>query len=382
MIKAICFLMVNAVLSPVLFAGEPSLETPLGDGESQAHAHGDGLSFSARKERTDWESAFLWADGIFLSSDTLYHQWTADAIDIGLQVDRRSYELDYEPRIFGFDTRLDRDQWTLSSDAAWRWSENFEWLGAVSYYDGFADYRSLWISEYYAQFFGGVPNYVDPSPKGFSVSSGLEWTYIPVMAKVGLTGGYARDTIAPAYDVTDEGVERSRPNLYTNFIRVTTENVLHRRLVVQNLFQYTDTTDREERWSFRSGWNWALNDDFTLRLHAGGAVEQPRFDALFGGATLERAFRDEWFLRLTGRYYRDTGEIENSLGGFTSAAPALDAFEVGLGLRWTGIHSSLNLYVGYYQTEYGALSGDNEFLENLYNDRRWGLLQIGYTYTF
>ncbi len=334
------------------------------------------------RTRFDAESSVLWADGIVLSEHALGGRITSDPFDVGLTVGYSTFDLDYEPSIFGADTTLTEDRTTYALDGRVTLASQWDLVGSVAYYDGFSDYRSLWISEYYNQLFGGVPSFVDPAPKGVSYTLGLEWEYIPIMAKVRLTGGYGKDTIAPAYDIGENGLERSRPDLYTKLLQLQTENVLSSRVVVQNTFQYTDTTNREKRWTAQTGWNIALADALYLRLLGGYAVEQPSFEAYHIGGTLEYQVADEWFVRVNARYYEDTGEIENSLGGFTSSAPGLESFEFGAGLRWQGVHSALNLYAGYYQTNYDALAEDNLFLQNLYADRRWGLVQLSYTYSF
>lgn len=333
-------------------------------------------------QRLDAEGSVLWADGITLTEASVATRLSSAAVDLGLGVARNGFEIAYEPEIFGSDTRLSEDRLLYSIDGQWHVSERWSVLGSASCYDGFADYRSLWISEYYEQLFGAVDGYVEPSPKGASFTLGLEWEYLPVMGTLRLTGGYGKDTIAPAYDFAATGLERSRPDLYTKSLQLQAENVLSPRVVMQNTFQYTDTTNREKRWTGQSAWNVALAERVFLRLHGGLAVEQPNFDAYFFGGSVEYEFLDDWFFRLNARYYEDTGEIENSLGGFTSSAPALESVELGAGLRWEGAHSALNLYVGYYQTEYDALAPDNAFLKNLYNDRRWGLVQLSYTYNF
>ncbi len=332
--------------------------------------------------RSDVEGSVLFGDGITLSEYSLYTQLTSDPFDLGITLSYDTYEIDYEPEIFGRATKLSTSQDTIAFDGRLTLGDHWNLIGTASYYDGYADYRSLWISEYYDQLFGAVDGYIDPSPKGVSFSLGLEWEYIPVMAKVRLTGGYSKDTIAPAYDFGENGLVRSRPDLYTNFFQLQTENVLTNKLVMQNTFQYTNTTNREKRWSARTALNYAINDRLFMRFNGGFAVEQPTFDAYYAGLSLEYQFIDNWFLRLNGRYYEDTGEIENSLGGFTSSAPALESFELGAGLRWQGVNSALNLYVAYYQTEYEPLAEDNAFLQNLYNDRRWGIVQLSYTYNF
>lgn len=334
------------------------------------------------RQRLDGEASVLWADGLVLSAYALAGRVTSDPFDLGLTVTRNEFAVTYEPEILGSPASLSEDRMLYTLDGRSSLGREWSLLGSASYYDGFTDYRSLWISEYYEQLFGDVDGYVEPSPKGRSLSLGVEWEYIPVMGKIRFTGGYGLDTIAPAYDFDSDGLVRSRPNLYSKTLQVQAENVLSARVATQNSLQYTDTTTRDKRWSAQSSWNIAVAEDWFLRVHGGYSVEQPAFDAVFAGCTVEFEFADDWFFRLNGRYYEDTGEIENSLGGFTSSAPSLESVELGAGIRWEGIHSALNLYMGYYQTEYGSLAEDNMFLKNLYNDRRWGLLQLSYTYLF
>ena len=334
------------------------------------------------KSRADIESSVLWADGVTLTEYSFYPQLTSDLFDLGISIAYSGFELDYEPEVFGSDENLSANQIRYAFDGRLSLGKQWNLLATTAYYDGFGDYQSLWISEYYEQLFGEVPSYIGPSPKGFSTSLGLEWEYVPVVAKLRITGGYSKDTIAPSYDVGDTGIERGRPNLYTNFVQLEAENVLTSRFVLQNSLQYTNTTNREKRWGFQTSANVAILDNLFFRGNAGFAVEQPRFDAFYFGGSLEYQFADSWFARINARYYEDTGEIQNSLGGFDTSAPPLESFELGAGIRWQGVNSALNFYVGYYQTDYEALSFDNEFLKNLYNDRRWGLLQLTFTHNF
>ena len=363
------------------FSGEVADFTDYEEDDSsfEVEDEGWGWSFSTR---LDAEGSVLWADGILLDEYSIGIRLTSEPIDFGLTITRSSYDVDYEPNVFGAPTSLSEDSYAYALDTRVGLATNWNLLGSVAYYDGYTDYRSLWINEYFSQLFGEVPGYIEAAPKGSSLSLGLEWEYVPVVAKVRLTGGYGKDTIAPASEFGENGFERSRPDLYTRFLQLQTENVLSPRVVVQNTFQFTDTTSRAKRWSGQTAWNIALAEDWFLRLNAGGALEQPNFDAYYFGSSLEYRFADNWFFRLNGRYYEDTGEIENSLGGFTSSAPSLKSVELGAGIRWQGVHNAVNLYVGYYQTEYAPLAEDNIFLENLYNDRRWGLVQLTYTYTF
>jgi hypothetical protein len=98
--------------------------------------------------------------------------------------------------------------------------------------------------------------------------------------------------------------------------------------------------------------------------------------------SLDREFAGGFYAGISGRYYKDTGEIENSLGGFDSAAPGLNTFEVGVALRWQGGSTSLKVYLGFLESDYSSLSEDNVFLANLYRDREWGVFQFSLSHRF
>lgn len=364
-----------------LLAGEYAEDTWT-DAESAETESGSSSWFNFDlKPAIDAESSVLWSNGITLQEYSLYGKISADAWDLGVAVGHNRFDIDYEPEIFGFDTTLQETTERISVDGSFQVG-NFRFLSSFGYYDGYSDYRSLWIAEYYRQLFGAVGGFRNPNPRGVSLTYGVEWEYIPVVAKVRLIGSYSRDTIAPSWDFGANGLESARPNLYTKSIQLQTENVLTPRLVWQNTGQWTETTNREKRWSYRTSANYAIADGLFLRAQGGFAVERPQFDAIYTGLTLEKQIADNWYARLSGRYYIDTGEIENSLGGFNSSAPSLESYEFGLGLRWQGVHSALNLYAGYYRTNYEPLAADNAFLRNLYIDREWGIVQLNYTYTF
>lgn len=372
--RAICYLL-SLGLSGLALANKGEI-TPIAEEEA---APWWNISF---RPKLDADASILWSDGVVISEQNARLELASDRFDLGLSLTRTHFDLNYEPGVFGLEETLRQDQWRLGADTRVSLAEHWNLLGTVSYHDGFSDYRSLWISRYYDQLFRELPGYEAPSPKGGSFSLGLEWEYIPIMAKLRLTGGYGRETIAPSYDVLSSGLSQSRPNLYTHFAQLQTENVINKRITWQNTARYSLITNREKRWSAQSNLNLALAEHLYFRLTAGGATEQPAFDARFVGGVLEYQLNEQWAVRLSGRYYEDTGEIENSLGGFNTSAPSLESFELGLGLRWQGVSSALNLYVGYYQTDYEPLAEDNLFLSNLYRDRRWGLAQLSFTHNF
>ena len=367
----------------LMTAGGISAEDEYGD--TTFEDSGEAIIESPRwdlRPSLDAEGSVLWSDGIVLQEYSLYSQISSDLVDIGIIIVKSEFDVDYEPQIFGRDIDLSEDTERYAIDGSLALGSQWSVNGAAGYYEGFTNYRSLWISEYFGQLFGGLDDNLAPMPKGSNFSLGAKWEYMPVVATISLTAGYSKDTIAPGYEFGANGLVSGRRNLYTKTLQLQAENVITPRLVVQNTAQHTDTTNREKRWAMRTSVNCAITDSCFFRLQGGFSLERPNFDAVYGGASLEFEFTDGWFFRLNSRYYIDTGEIENGLSGFTSSAPPLETFELGAGLRWQGVHGALNLYTAYYQTEYESLGEDNAFLQNLYNDRRWGIVQLSYTCSY
>jgi hypothetical protein len=110
-------------------------------------------------------------------------------------------------------------------------------------------------------------------------------------------------------------------------------------------------------------------------------TEQPRYEARFGGITLEYEILPSLLVGVTGRYYTDTGEIENGLP-VTSAAPPLDSWEAGASLRWIHGRSTLKVYAAPFWTDYDRRPGFALDFYYLYSDRNWGLAQIAWEVQF
>ena len=109
--------------------------------------------------------------------------------------------------------------------------------------------------------------------------------------------------------------------------------------------------------------------------------ENPQFEALFVGMTLEHEFSPSWLGSVFGRYYHDTGEIQNSLPA-SNAPPGLDSYQVGIGLRWIGERSSIKLSGGPYFTRYEKADIEAPFFEDLYRSRDWAMVQVAYSLSF
>jgi hypothetical protein len=86
-------------------------------------------------------------------------------------------------------------------------------------------------------------------------------------------------------------------------------------------------------------------------------------------------------LSLTGRYYHDTGELENSLL-LSSGAPPLESWEFGIGLRYRWGSSLIRLYAGPFWTNYTRHGDASAEFTYLYTDRNWGLAQLTFSRQF
>lgn len=263
-------------------------------------------------------------------------------------------------------------------------------LGSGGGYSGYTDYRSLWLANYYRQqfapFFPG--EYSQPSPQGFNASGGLRWEYQPTTGFVEAGFAYSQDRIAPGYELPDAtpanptpGPVHSRETLHTYSTALKFENVLTPRLRALNEFQINSTTDRELRYSYRGSLNIALGEHWIVRATGGYTHENPTLRAWFAGSTLEYELAPGWLISLSGLYYRDTGEIENSLF-ISTAAPGLATYQGGLGVRYAGKRSSFKVSCSPVWSRYEAASIGTRPFTYLYRDRTWIALQTAWTFEF
>ena len=252
-------------------------------------------------------------------------------------------------------------------------------------YAGFTDYRSLWLANYYKQqfapFFPDV--YEKPDPKGFNASGGLRWEYQPTRGFVGAGFLYADDDIAPGYDrdlFTGDAI-RGNSSLQTYSPTLKFENIISLRIRVLNEFQLTFTTDRETRYAYRNSINIALGERWVWRTIGGYTHEDPTLRAWYAGATLEFEITPRWLVNVSGLYYHDTGEIENSVF-ISTAAPGLETWQGGLGLRYAGDASSLSISVAPIWANYEPVTVGTRPFTNLYRDRDWVSIQAAWSVTF
>lgn len=330
----------------------------------------------------DFES--LWSSDILLTQSSATYNLAQPSSKIGLGVSHSSIGFDYRPVSFDFlgiatDIREDR----LAVQGNWnvRLSDRINALGSGGLYDGFTDYRSAWLNEYYRQQFGTLPEYRIGDPSGWNLSAGVRWEYVPSVGFLQADLAYLRDTIAPGYEIDFDGLFRGREILHTYAASLSTENILTPSVRALNEIHVLDTTDREVRITYQASLNWALGERWVWRSYAGLTFEKPEFDATYLGASLEYELTPALLLGLNGRFYRDSGEIENSLL-FSAAAPRIKSYQAGLSLRWTRGRSVLKIHAAPYFTRYAPTSLGTAFFQNLYKDRDWGIAQFAYSVSF
>lgn len=351
------------------------------------------LSASVGSAEKRWDVGAEWVrtSDVVLTQLSANHRWELPekgwSGDVSIAVN--GFALDYEPVAFDFlgkSRALDEVSFALQSVARWRWRENFEWIISGGVYEGYTNFRSIWLAEYYRQQFAertGVPGdrYVSPDPQGTGGGFGLRWEYARAAGFLEFTVAARRDEVAPGYEIDFAGLRRSRERLNGTSFVVASENIVSERVRSRVEVSATRVSEREWRVSGQVSLNTAIGEDHVLRLLAGGATEDPQFEAWFGGVTWDWSLNDRWAIFAEGRYYEDNGEIENSLL-FTAAAPGLESTQGSLGLRWTGESSVWRLKIGRSRGDYESPDPRLDFFQNLYADRHWTLVQLSYSHPF
>jgi hypothetical protein len=324
--------------------------------------------------------AALWASDILLADSQLEYRQTRPASELALSVSHSYIGLHYVPEFLGVERESDLadDRFGFQGRGRFMLNERLALTAGGGAYEGYMDYRSLWINEHYRQLFERVAGYRVAHPWGYNASTGLRWEYLPAAGFVQGDFSFQHDVVAPGYDIpVGASLTRLREQYDTATGRLTLENVLTRRLRAQQELQITSTTDRQLRFSLQSSLNAALAPHWVLRLTLSGTTESPRFESWSVGGTLEHDWNDRWFISLLGRFYKDNGQIETALPGNT-AAPSLEAAQLGAGIRWQGARCSWKLVAGPYFNRYAAAPALSEF-NHLYRTREWFSVQCAFT---
>ncbi|MBI4661426.1 MAG: hypothetical protein HY735_21600 [Verrucomicrobia bacterium] len=343
------------------------------------------VSSGPARHSVEAASEALWTSGIIVTDESAGYQFRGSQWDLSLSVSYSTLDLTYQPADFDIISRpmeLNQRRVALQGGLKRKLAPSLTLLGSGGVYDGYTSYRTLWVTEYYRQYYFEVPGYQKTEPRGLNLSAGVRWEYRPASGFLQVDGIYSRDDIPSGYEIVVLPPPRigtallSSPNrLHTVGARLSLENVLSRRLRALNEFQIADTTARNPRLSYQGSLNWALGERWVFRPVVGASLEEPNFNSVSFAASLEYDWEQRWFLGLIGRFYRDSGEIANPQL-FNVAAPALETFQVGVGLRWQGDRWSAKLTAGPYFTRYDAVEADIKPFEKLYRSRDWGLAQV------
>lgn len=334
------------------------------------------------------------AEGLFTSDFqvTQYtiqygHDYEASQWDLGLTYD--TYDIDIRsPDPFFREVSAKEDRKMAQLNLTHSLHNRLTWQGQASYYDGFQNFRMLWLRDYYREVYS-IGGYPDVSPHGYQLGTQLRWEYLPASGYLEANFSYYQDWIAPSADDGPDGLELGRGVIDSFAYRLASENVLSPRLRSLLEIQMTDTMAREKRWGVQGSLNAALGESLVLRVQGGWVTENPaseverskEFKARFVGATLEYNWTDAWLVSVFGRYYRDEGEFQNSLPA-SNASPKLKSYQVGMGTRWIGERASVKITAGPYFTRYEAVDNDTRFFEDLYKSRDWAAVQFAFSMQF
>ena len=327
----------------------------------------------------------MWSDDILLTDTTATHIYSLGKTEFRTSYSFSTLKLEYDPAEEAFvfwreQASITEERHTFQEAVQHIVTPSLTLNCSIGGYDGFQDYRSLWLNEFYRQEY--PDGYEDINPRGYNLGVGLRWEYAPTTSFAQIDYAWQTDTIAPGYEKKPfSSLERGRSELDTQTVGVTLENILTPTLRSQLIGFTTDTTGRELRYGGQGSLNWALAENWVLRSTVGYSEEAPRFEAWFVEETLETDIDGRWFFSLTGRWYEDTGEVDDSLL-LSSAAPNLETWHVGVGIRCQGENYGLKLFAGPYFTRYGALGPYTEPFQNLYRDRDWAIVQFAYSRQF
>ncbi len=310
---------------------------------------------------------------------------TGMRVNATLSVSRNTSELTYSPSssdLVGVASERDETSTQLGFDVEWVRSEAFSGLMSIGAYEGFTDYRSVWLDEFYRQQFEPVDGYEVADPRGYSVALGGRWVYIPATAILDVVGGYQFDRVSPAYEaIPFEPLTRGRSEIGTSFVRVASENLLSERIRIKQQLQAADTSDRSLRFSYLLAANFALSERIVVRTETGHTRESSDFDSKHFGVVLDgelgMGFRASGFVRR----YSDSGEIVDPLI-LSTASPSLRTRQYGLSFSWKGERAYASLAAGRYKTLYDELPAISFQFENLYRDRDWDFVKISTGFNF
>ncbi len=348
------------------------------------YAQNEGSFFedlAKSKHRVDLSGETLHSSDITVYSTQLSYENKTGPWTLDLNLGRSEYSLDYRSAFSVETPRLEEETNQASIDLSRQWNEN--WSSGVNarIYDGFGEYRSIWIAEFYRNDFSGASSYRSPDPHGFGYGVNTRWDYAPGSGSLTASANYGKDVIAPGWDfslVTFQP-EATPDTLETLSASLRLDQAINGYLKTSLTANTRAITAREQRYGVENSWS-AAYEKYAARAVFGYAQENPNFSARYAGLQLEWNFLPQWYLNAGWRVYNDSGEIETS--GFSTAAPGLDTTEYSAGVVWDRGDWAFNLTAAFLDSDYGALDRTNRFLDGLYQDREWYTLRLAASYNF
>ncbi len=353
----------------------------------------DSLSVAESGKRIIQESTLdinsLTASDVYVTDTLAEYRRKQPSMEFTLSVSYRRIKADYVSEYLSVrrEKQLSADHIDVQGSAYFDLDEKFTLKFEGGAYDGYQTYRALWLDEYYRQMFdvlsqyiSGLEGYREADPRGYNLSTGVRWEYLPDsgFAEGGIS--YQHDIVSPGYEA-GVPVIRLRDKYDTLTGRLSFENILTRRLRTLLECRIDDTTDRDSRFTALGALNYALTEHWVTRLTAAASKENPDFKSKSISAVLEHDWYGTWFLSLFGRYYEDTSEIANAVVS-NAAPPPLETYQAGLGLRCQGHRYSFKFVVGPCFSRYKKLAQRERAFDQLYSDREWFSFQFAFLHQF
>lgn len=287
------------------------------------------------------------------------------------------------PGVLGANATRREDTYRYSLGLERQISNNFSASLTVSHTDGFADHRSLWISQLNT-LLENVPGFPRPNPQSSSLSFNSKWDYLPGRGSIAASLGFSQARIIPLAAIDEEtftSIANVEQVLDTYSGSLQWEYTLNPRLKTQQTLRFSRTEGREIRTQLQSDWAFSLTKNLTLRGQLGVADENPTFESIFGGLTLVWEVNDQFQIDFGGRYYEDTGEINSE--NFNTAAPGIESTEISIGALWKNDNTSVRISAGLYDTDFDDIENEeNRPFFNLYRDRNFVTTRFAISHAF
>ena len=338
---------------------------------------------------TVFDTAALIASDVFVTDTLAAYHYTRPSMEFDLSISYRRIDMDYASEYLAVSRERDLSADSIGFQISTKFNLNKTLTLMIDggVYDGYQTYRALWLNEFYRHMFDvlseyivGLEGYKEANPWGYNVSSRLRWEYLPYSGFVEADISFQRDIVSPGYE-TGIPFVRLRDTYNTLSGHVAFENVLTRHLRTLVECRIDDISERDARYTLHGSLNYALGEHWVTRLDVAGSKEDPHFKSKSISTVLERDWHSTWFVSLFGRYYDDTSEIANAIGS-NAAAPPLETFQTGMGLRWQGLRSSIKLVLGPCFSRYEREPERDMAFDQLYKDRNWFSVQFAFLHHF